>query len=239
MKAVITGMVISLFCCQAAFASLSDDNKLHELVRKCTAGINADSKIAIGIVKTESAGNPLSIGVNSKGVKLKRQPNSLVEAIEVATWLATNRYNFDAGIAQINSVNIEKLVKGDVNFRMRKIFDPCENLQLAKIIFNSCYEMTGTTVGALSCYNTGNAKRGVRNGYVAKVMANVPDIIQIQNATKPKIIRKNQKSNDNQQGGSTDTSDDEKVSEGEKNKKEDLADGDAFDKYGSDDVFNN
>lgn len=239
MKALLTGIVISMFCCRAAFASLSDENKLHELVGACTQGIHADKKIAIGIVKTESAGNPLSIGINSKGIKLKRQPNTLVEAIEVATWLATNRYNFDAGIAQINSVNIDKLVKGDLNFRMRKIFDPCENLQLAKIIFNSCFEMTGSTVGALSCYNTGNARRGVRNGYVAKVMANVPDIIQLQGNSIPLVRKEKQDVVDTQHKETTKSSDDEQVSNDKKNKKDDLADGDAFDKYGSDDVFNN
>lgn len=236
MKASITAIFLGLFCCQTASASLSDDNSLHELVKKCTVGISADSSLAVGIVKTESAGNPYSIGINTKGVRLKRQPSSLIEAIEVATWLATNRYNFDAGIAQINSVNIEKLVKGDVNFRMRKIFDPCENLQLAKIIFNSCYQMTGTTVGALSCYNTGNARRGVRNGYVAKVMSNVPDLIQITSGIKPPLIKKSQNTASNEKETDNKPTD-EGAKEHKKNKKDDMADGDAFDVYSSDDVF--
>ncbi len=51
---------------------MSDPNEIHELVKQCAPGINADSKVVVGIVKTESAGNPFSIGINTKGVKLKK-----------------------------------------------------------------------------------------------------------------------------------------------------------------------
>ncbi|HCX4269498.1 lytic transglycosylase domain-containing protein [Escherichia coli] len=160
-------------------ASMIDSDNLHALIKECAPKIKAESKVAYGIVKTESAGNPFAIGINTKNIRLKRQPRDIVEAIEVSTWLAKNRYNFDAGIAQINSVNINKFVEGDINFRMQKVFNPCDNLKLAEKIYNSCFEMTGSMVGALSCYNTGTATKGIKNGYVAKVLANIPDLLEV------------------------------------------------------------
>lgn len=219
----------------SVFASMSAENDIHELVKKCTAGINADTKVAVGIVKTESAGNPFSIGINSKNVRLKRQPQNIIEAVEVATWLAENRYNFDAGIAQINSVNIEKLISGDINFRMRKIFDPCENLQLAKIIYNSCFQMTGSTVGALSCYNTGDAKKGVKNGYVAKVLANIPVLLDVKGGvgTKPTVplVSKQRRAESDLVDNSSE------VNEEKKPEKKDSENEDIFAASGEKDVF--
>lgn len=155
------------------------DSDLHDLIQRCAPAIKADQKVAVGLIKTESAGNPLAIGINSKAVKLKRQPKTLMEAVEVAVWLAKNRYSFDAGIAQININNINKFIDGDVDFRMRKIFDPCHNLGVAEKIFNSCLVSTGSVAGALSCYNTGNAKDGIKNGYVAKVFAKIPELLDV------------------------------------------------------------
>ncbi|EPO5290430.1 TPA: lytic transglycosylase domain-containing protein [Enterobacter bugandensis] len=238
MKTFITAMIGCLFIGQSAHASMSDPNEIHELVKQCAPGINADSKVVVGIVKTESAGNPFSIGINTKGVKLKRQPKNIIEAIEVATWLAKNRFNFDAGIAQINSVNINKLLIGDLDFRMRKVFDPCENLGLAETIFNSCYAMTGSTVGALSCYNTGNAKRGIKNGYVAKVLANIPELVDVSGeAVKPKVrkrVQRDETSQDESLKISTADAENKKANE-EENKSD--SEGDAFATNGVDDVF--
>lgn len=179
MKTKAAIIALSLLCPFYSSASMIDSDNLHALIKTCAPEIKAESKVAFGIVKTESSGNPYAIGINTKGVKLKRQPTSLLEAMEVSTWLAKNRYNFDAGIAQINSVNINKFVEGDINFRMQKVFNPCDNLKLAEKIYNSCFSMTGTMVGALSCYNTGNATRGIKNGYVAKVLANIPDLLEV------------------------------------------------------------
>ncbi|EOX7343123.1 TPA: lytic transglycosylase domain-containing protein [Citrobacter freundii] len=237
MKKIITAMISCLFIGNSAFASMSDPNEIHKLVKQCAPGINADSKIVVGIVRTESAGNPYSIGINTKGVKLKRQPKNIIEAIEIATWLAKNRINFDAGIAQINSVNINKLLIGDLDFRMRKVFDPCENLGLAETIFNSCYDMTGSTVGALSCYNTGNAKRGIKNGYVAKVLANIPELVDVSgDADRPKV-RKRIQSDETSQDESLkiSNSDAENKKADEENKSD--SKGDAFATNGVDDVF--
>ena len=77
-------MISCLFIGNSAFASMSDPNEIHKLVKQCAPGINADSKIVVGIVRTESAGNPYSIGINTKGVKLKRQPKNIIEAIEIS-----------------------------------------------------------------------------------------------------------------------------------------------------------
>ncbi|KAB1469241.1 lytic transglycosylase domain-containing protein [Cronobacter sakazakii] len=242
MKAIITALAISLLLGPSAYASMSDANDIHQLVAKCAPGINADSKVAVGIVKTESAGNPFSIGINTKGIRLKRQPETLLEAIEVATWLAKNRYNFDAGLAQINSVNINKLLDGDLDFRMRKVFDPCSNLQLAQTIFNSCYDMTGSTAGALSCYNTGDGKKGIRNGYVARVLANIPALVDVDDSSKVPtllVVSKEKKTTDASGDKISENSkaENEGDSTQKKNKKDDSGHGDVFATNGNDDVF--
>ena len=236
MKEIIAVFAICLLTTQCVSASLSESNDIHELVKTCASGIKTESRVAVGIVKTESAGNPFSIGVNSKNIKLKRQPKNLIEAMEVAIWLAKNRYNFDAGIAQINSVNIEKLIQGDINFRMRKVFDPCENLQLAETIFNSCYEMTGSTIGALSCYNTGDARKGVKNGYVAKVLANIPDLLDVRGpdaavSKVPQVRKQKRTVSDEVDASSKD--------EIQLKKKSDSESGDIFATDGKNDIFEN
>ena len=238
MKAINVALALGFFMCHSAYASNSDFNEIDKLVKQCAPGIKAESKVAVGLVKTESAGNPYSIGVNTKGVRLKRQPKDILEAIEVATWLAKNRFNFDAGIAQINSANINKLVEGDIDFRMRKVFDPCHNLQLAEIIFNSCFEMTGSTVGALSCYNTGDAKRGVRNGYVAKVLANIPALVDVDSDAVAPTPTKRQRATPTSEGESSKViSDDASDNEAKEEKKKDNSNNDAFAADGGDDVF--
>ncbi|ECO4313590.1 lytic transglycosylase domain-containing protein [Salmonella enterica] len=190
MKIHVAIFALPLWYSLSVSASMIDSDNLHTLIKQCAPEIKAESKVAYGIVKTESAGNPFAIGINTKGIRLKRQPHNIIEAVEISTWLAKNRYNFDAGIAQINSVNINKFVEGDLNFRMQKVFNPCDNLKLAEKIYNSCFEMTGSMVGALSCYNTGTATKGIKNGYVARVLANIPDLLEVRGSSSEPYIGK-------------------------------------------------
>ena len=142
------------------------------LAQECAPHVNVSTMAAI--VRQESAGNPLAIGVNG-GVRLPRQPRSKAEAISTAEWLKTNGYNFDAGIGQINVRNL-----GWLGMSIEDLFDPCANLKGAAKVLSDCYERASTKYGegqpalraALSCYNTGNFSTGFRNGYVMKVAAN-------------------------------------------------------------------
>ena len=93
----------------------------------------------------------------------------------MARWLERHGYNFDAGLAQVNSANLARLGLDVVS-----VFDPCANLRGASRVLDECFERALPRFGggeraltaALSCYNTGHFTRGVTNGYVAAVRAN-------------------------------------------------------------------
>ncbi|WP_152725904.1 lytic transglycosylase domain-containing protein [Moraxella catarrhalis] len=126
--------------------------------------------ISYAIVNTESNFNPYAIGVN-KGKGLVRQPRSYQEAVQVAYRLRSEGKNFDVGLAQINITNF-----GWLGLSIEKAFNPCENLKAMQKVYLNCLSRFANSGGqgtpmqrAFSCYNTGNASRGFRNGYVAKV----------------------------------------------------------------------
>jgi len=131
------------------------------------------------IVKTESNFDPLRIGVNG-GSRLERQPVNIEEAIVTAQWLLDNGYNIDLGLGQVNSSNLNR-----VGLTVHDAFDPCKNLKAAGIIFQKSYQAAirqypeeQAVKVALSAYNTGNFVRGFHNGYVQKVLDNMPDKAQ-------------------------------------------------------------
>ncbi len=125
------------------------------------------------IVRVESRGNPIALAVNG-AVELIRAPRDRAAAVAMARWLATRGYNFDAGLAQVNSANLARL-----GLDTSSVFDPCANLRAASRVLEECharalqYSHAGerAMTAALSCYNTGHLTRGVQNGYVAGVLA--------------------------------------------------------------------
>jgi type IV secretion system protein VirB1 len=92
----------------------------------------------------------------------------------MARWLAGHGFNFDAGLAQVNSANLARL-----GVDTYTVFEPCANLRAASIVLNECHERAlqrwhdgeRAISAALSCYNTGHLTRGLRNGYVTAVRA--------------------------------------------------------------------
>jgi type IV secretion system protein VirB1 len=137
-------------------------------------GLVTDDGVLEAIVRVESGGNPFALAVNGD-VELVREPRSREEAVGMARWLERHGYNFDAGLAQVNSANMARLGLDVVS-----VFDPCANLRAASRVLDECFERALLRFGggeraltaALSCYNTGHFTRGVTNGYVAAVRAN-------------------------------------------------------------------
>jgi type IV secretion system protein VirB1 len=123
------------------------------------------------IAWTESRFNPIAIGVN-RGPRPARQPRHAAEAARVARTLLSRGANLDLGVAQINSDNLDWL-----GLTVEDTFDPCLNLRAAATVLGAGYRPAGETPAhrqsalrvALSRYNTGDARRGFRNGYVARV----------------------------------------------------------------------
>lgn len=148
------------------------------LAEKCAPNINIVTLTAL--IQHESKGNIFAIGVNNKKYRLKKQPTSYMEAINLAKWLYYKKLNFDAGLGQINSSNYKHL-----GLNIIEIFDPCKNLQATQSILTDCFVRAKIKYvddqqalrAALSCYNTNNFYKGFRNGYVQKVVSNVGVII--------------------------------------------------------------
>lgn len=123
------------------------------------------------IVGVESAGSVIAINVNGD-FELVRQPRDLREAVAMARWLLEHGINFDAGIAQVNSSNFDRL-----GLTVERVFDACTNLGAGMQVLAECRSRAEGRFGprpaaeaaALSCYNTGDLSRGIRNGYVAAV----------------------------------------------------------------------
>ena len=135
--------------------------------------------ISYAIAKTESNFNPYAIGVN-RAKSLARQPRSYEEAVQVAYRLRSEGKNFDVGLAQINITNFAWL-----GLSIEKAFNPCENLKAMQKVYLNCLNRFANSGGqgtpmqrAFSCYNTGNASRGFRNGYVTKVTNHYNTVMQ-------------------------------------------------------------
>lgn len=154
------------------------------LAAQCAPGVHI--KTLSSIVRHESGVNPYAIGVNAKGARLPRQPANKEEAVATATWLKEHGYNFDSGFGQVNSSNMDWL-----GLSVSDLFDPCKNLAGAARVITDCYQRAKTRYSdeqsalhaALSCYNTGDFKKGLSNGYVMAVASNatldVPALLPI------------------------------------------------------------
>ena len=128
------------------------------------------------IIKTESHGNVLAIALNH-GKHLLYAPKTLAQANAWVDYLEEHNYDFDIGLAQINIKNVHKY-----GYKAHDMLDPCKNLSLAGTILGENYK--NAKIGskdsqealykAISAYNTGNYHSGFNNGYVYKVVHNVP-----------------------------------------------------------------
>lgn len=165
--------------------SLTD---MHDLAAACAPTVAAETLISVA--KVESGFDPLAIGVNG-APRMTVRAKSSAEAVRQASALITAGRSVDLGLAQINSRNLAWL-----GLTVEDAFDPCHNLAAAARVLQDGYGRSrADAVGeqpalrtALSYYNTGNARRGFANGYVAKVekaAAQVVPAIQAGAAPEP------------------------------------------------------
>lgn len=141
------------------------------MLSSCAATVAPQTIMAI--VRVESGGRPLLLGVNRPGqAPLTVAPQTEREAIDSARKFVAAGYSVDLGLMQINSRNLERL-----GLTIDRIFDPCTNLGAgARILTENFVNATkryahpASALGAaLSAYNTGSNTAGFTNGYVAKV----------------------------------------------------------------------
>lgn len=144
----------------------------ESLVRRCAPGVAPNTMLAI--MHTESSFNPMALHVNGNTL-LQHAPRSLTEAIQWSTWLVQHGNSVDMGLMQINSRNLARL-----KMSVADAFDPCRNVHAAGIILSEQYQLAAhfrdssaqALLAAISAYNTGNFRDGLRNGYVSKVLQN-------------------------------------------------------------------
>lgn len=146
--------------------------ELATLALACAPNIHPVTLEAL--IQHESGTRPYAIGVNRKGKALPQQPHDLKTASQAAEDLIAQGIDFDAGLGQINVRNW-----GWLGLTSTTVFDPCQNLAAAQTVLSDCYaralqghrDQQQALRAALSCYNTGNFRRGFANGYVRKVLA--------------------------------------------------------------------
>ena len=162
----ITLMVFML----AGSARGGEAEPIAALASRCAPDLSP--RTAALMVRRESAGVPWAIHVNGP-YRLPRPPADAAEAIATARWLGGHGYDFDIGLLQVNSRNMARF-----GLSPATMVEPCANLRVASRILHECYlaarphsdSSQERLRHALSCYNTGNGERGLRNGYVASLL---------------------------------------------------------------------
>jgi type IV secretion system protein VirB1 len=122
------------------------------LAATCAPGIAPETLAAIA--RVESSFRAFAIGINGPGGGTIL-PATRQEAIERAQALLHAGRSIDLGLMQINSRNL-----GWLGLSVEDAFDPCRNVAAGARVLTS-----------FSGYNTGDARRGFENGYVARILA--------------------------------------------------------------------
>lgn len=164
-------LTIALATIPSSPAKAASMPSVAALAQQCAP--NVSPLTMASVVARESAARRLAINVNGN-YRLPRQPTNKDEAAATVDWLEAHDFNFDVGIAQINSGNFSHL-----GVSARELLDPCTNLKAAAVVLSDCYaraikaggEGQKALLHALSCYNTGSQTRGFTNGYVSQVVA--------------------------------------------------------------------
>lgn len=142
---------------------------LSALLAICAPDVHPGT--ARALIAVESSVQPHAIGVI--GGVLERQPRTLAEAQVTAAALARDGWNFDAGLAQINRHNFDRL-----GLTTESVFEPCTNLRAMQAVLRECHARWPATLPqqmavrrTLSCYHNGNPRTGFVRGYVQKVVS--------------------------------------------------------------------
>ncbi|HEX3364998.1 lytic transglycosylase domain-containing protein [Phenylobacterium sp.] len=148
-----------------------DPTTVLSLAAACAPQVSPDTLLAV--VQVESGDDPLVIGINGPGGQ-RVSPTTPEVAVRTAEALRGAGRNFDVGLAQINVRNLARL-----GLSLKDAFDPCRNLAASAKVLVADWRLSVSTTGSaaaalgatLSRYNTGGARRGFANGYVARVTA--------------------------------------------------------------------
>lgn len=158
---------------------------LSAMVHECTPA-NVSPQTMQAIMRVESAHRPNAIGYkiirksDKKVFHLTTQPRTKEQAVGWARWLEANGFRYDAGAAQVNSINFKKY-----GLTVETVFEPCANIYAGARILTDCFARASQSIkyeqaalrAALSCYQSGNFKTGFATGYVSNVVMAASNII--------------------------------------------------------------
>lgn len=158
------------------------------LAQRCAPDVAPETLLSVA--HAESGFDPLSIGVNGPRPQALH-PGTAAAAAALARQLVSQGRNIDVGIGQINVRTLRRL-----NLSLADAFDPCLNLAAAARVLKDNYR--GATIRApsaqaalrvaFSLYNTGDASRGFRNGYVGRVEASAARIVPALQTVTPVAV---------------------------------------------------
>jgi type IV secretion system protein VirB1 len=164
---------------------------LVSLAQTCAPGVAPETLLSVAVA--ESGLDPLAVAVNGPH-RLVFHPATAAEAQAVAArWIAAGR-SVDLGLGQINSRNLAPL-----GLSLAGVFDACRNLAASATVLADGYRRAAPVLGAeqaglataLSYYNTGDAMRGRRNGYVDRVWRAAADVAPAVRSGAPASPRSN------------------------------------------------
>ena len=157
----------------SAFSATPFPESFRAIAGTCAPSVDADTLGAVA--KVESNFDALALHDNT--TSQQEAPASLIQAeTDAGRWLSRGD-SVDIGLMQINSANFSAL-----GLTIESALDPCASLAAGAAILRAAYGGGNTPVDqqvallmALSRYNTGSPVRGIMNGYVRTVLANMAD----------------------------------------------------------------
>ena len=155
---------------------------MDALIQQCAPAVSPILMQAL--VRAESSGDPLAIGVDGKQAPVPR-PRTLEEAVTTAKRMASQGAGFSVGLAQVHASNVRLY-----GLSWAEAFDPCRNLAVGqKILWNfyhrasaSGYSGVAAVWAALRGYNSGRVDRAISDEYANRVfayMGGAPPQVQI------------------------------------------------------------
>jgi soluble lytic murein transglycosylase-like protein len=120
----------------------------HRCIQEAAHRYQVSPLLLEAIVHVESEGNPLAVGVNRQGEGEAHGSLSYTQAAELVSRLWQQGTNFDVGLGQINTRNLE-------HYRVHPVYllDPCVNLQWAAFVLRQKLDLFGNNWVAIGRYN--------------------------------------------------------------------------------------
>jgi soluble lytic murein transglycosylase-like protein len=164
-----TGLVLLMVSIEVGWAATSTKKKetaadpvhpYRQCLLKAAQSYQLHPRLLTAIVRVENGGwNPLAVSINQNGRGYPQSVRSYQEAVKLVTRLWKQNVNFDVGLGQVNSINMER-------YRVHPVvlLEPCTNLRYAARILRESIDRHGYNWKAIERYN------GVNPQYPWKVM---------------------------------------------------------------------